>query len=135
MAFTSTAVNTIEPHGQSQASVAYWAYNVYTDDASACEEIVATPGSGKALYITKIEIQSDVHDIITIGAGETSNGVTAAIIGPIPWGHEDTGAAHFSAAHFLLVPSKPIKLTTNKSMTIDAGAVGGIWVYVEGFTL
>lgn len=106
-----------------------WIKNANSADASGCEEIIAAPGAGSSLVIEHLVVSSDSAISITIGEGETAGAVTTALIGPV------TFAAGQSMAFPMSGRTRGIKLTTNKSLTVDASGAGNINVWVQGTTV
>jgi len=127
MAVTTNAITTgpIQAAWVSQ-SVTPWRVNATSADASGCEEIVATPGSGYALVIERLIICIGAAITVTVGSGETGPGsVEGDKIGPL-------GGA---VGTFVLdVRQNPIQLTANKSLTFDASGAGTVCIYAEGYT-
>jgi hypothetical protein len=102
-----------------------WRINATTADASDCEEIVAAPGAGYALCISRLTIGIGAAITVTVGSGEDTEAVEGDEIGPIG------GAA---GTYVLDFRDHPVQLTTNKSLTFDASGAGTVCVYAEGFT-
>lgn len=99
--------------------------NGVTADASGCEELNAAPGSGKAIYIKHLTINNGANAIsITVGEGETTGAVTAALIGAIAFAANTSLQWDFCPA---------MKLTDNTALTVDASGAGAICVFVEGY--
>lgn len=123
------ATNAITVAGPVQAwvsqGVTQWRINATSEDASGCEEIVATPGAGYALCITRLTIGIGAAITVTVGSGAAAGAVEGDKIGPIG------GAA---GTYVLDFRDRPVQLTTNKSLTVDASGAGTICVYAEGFT-
>jgi hypothetical protein len=107
-------------------AVTPWQVNATSADASGCEEIVATPGTGYHLVISRLIIYIGAAITVTVGSGETGPGsVEGDKIGPLG------GAA---GTYVLDVREHPVLLTANKSLTFDASGPGTVCIYVEGFT-
>jgi hypothetical protein len=100
--------------------------NANSADASACEEIIASPGAGKQFAIDKLVISSDSAISVTIGSGETGGAVTTALIGPVT----------FAAGQCIIWDFNPAMLTVAAaSLTVDASGAGNINVFVQGRTV
>jgi hypothetical protein len=126
MAVTTNAVTVTAPLGAQISGITPWQVNASSADASGCEEIVATPGAGYALVVTRLVIHVGAAINVTIGAGETGPGsVEAVVVGPLG------GAA---GTYALDVRARPIQITANKSLTFDASGAGVVCVYAEGYT-
>lgn len=106
-------------------TVTPWQINASSADASACEEIKATPGSGYALVVERLIIGVGAAVTVTVGSGESGGDVEGDKIGPIG------GAA---GTYFLDFRDRPVQLTANKSLTFDASGAGTVAVYAEGYT-
>jgi hypothetical protein len=101
--------------------------NAHSADASATEELVAAPGSGVALRLTQAIFTCVAAITLTLGEGETGGNVTNRIFGPMNF-------AATSGSPVVFRPNTPVRLTSNTSLTIEAGGAGAVHVYVEGFT-
>lgn len=100
--------------------------NAYSANASGCEELKSTPGTGKAIYIKRIYINAVTPITVTIGEGETTPGsVDTTVLGPLTFG---TGAGNFEANFY-----PELKLTNNKSLVVDSSATGDVCIIVEGY--
>lgn len=98
--------------------------NATSADASGCEEIKATPGAGKAIYIRHVTISSGGAIGITLGAGESGPGsVEAALLGPVTFAANETIQWNFNPC---------LKLPDNKSLTVDSSGAGAVLVFVQG---
>lgn len=106
-------------------ATALWCVNGSSADASSCEELVAAPGAGYALVVERLVIALGAAITATIGAGESSDNVEEALIGPIG------GAAGTYPLDFR---EYPIVLKVNKSLTVDTSGSGQVCVYAEGYT-
>jgi hypothetical protein len=102
-----------------------WIKNATSADASACEEIIATPGAGKYFEIDRCYISSDSAISVTLGSGETAGAVTTALLGPVTF-------AAGQCIHWEFNP--PMITAANTSLTVDAGGAGNICVFVQGRT-
>jgi hypothetical protein len=100
-----------------------FAVNGFTADASACEELQAAPGAGKYIHLTHVTINSGASLSITLGSGEVGGNVETAILGPITYA---TG----TTIQWTFCP--PIKLTENKSLTVDSSGAGAVLVFAQG---
>jgi hypothetical protein len=107
----------------------WWFVSVYSADLSGCEELKAAV-TGKSHYIRKIQIlaQSVTDITFTIGAGETSDAVTTAYLGPIPLPDAGGGAI------FDFGPDHVLKIAVSSALTIDASAACPTMVLVWGKT-
>ena len=126
MAITSAASNMIQGGAVNRGIP--WCYNATSADASGAETIIAAPGADTALYITQLTVITDANITVTLGAGEDSSAVETIVWGPIPFGSAG-GVAHFDHRQ------NAIKLTDNKTLTVDASGAGNTCVVVEGFTV
>ena len=121
----TTAIDTTEfplsPHDGSGSSKTKWIVNARTTDVSGDQVIKAKPGGALALYITDLFINCVVDASILLG--EEDDAVT--------YGKFQFLAAnpHNVDLHF----NHPIKLTTDKALEVDCGAIA-ITVIVQGFT-
>lgn len=95
-------------------------------DASGCEELVATPGVGKSLVLTFLEISCVVAITVTIGTGESGDNVETVVIGPVNF-------ATTSGSPLVIPFPQGLKLTANKSLTIDASGAGAVQVFAQGY--
>lgn len=108
-----------------QSQKAGWIKNAISADASGCEEIIAAPTDGTSHYIRSCVITSAATITVTIGAGETTGAVTAALIGPV-----NTIAG--SSVAFVFNP--PLMVGADTALTVDASGAGAICVVVQGST-
>jgi len=104
-----------------------WTVNATSADASSCEQVKAAPGAGKYLVLRRVSIATDANITVTIGSGESGNGVEAVLIGPVPYA---AGTGNWTDV--VLHPA--IKLPANKSLTVDASGAGNVWVLAQGET-
>jgi len=123
MAITTNAVTLTS--AQWSRPVTRWAVNASTADASGCEQIKAAPGAGYELVVSRIVCCIGAAITATIGSGESTGAVETPEWGPFG------GAA---GTYILDCRDKPIQLTANKSLTIDASGAGTVCAYVEGYT-
>lgn len=111
-----------------QTATSGWAVNATSADASGCEVILAAPGAGVSLYLESVLINGVNGITVTIGEGETASAPDAIILGPITF----AGASWAeTVVHEFL---RPIKLTANKALVVDASGAGAVCVLAEGFT-
>jgi hypothetical protein len=96
--------------------------NATSGDVSGAEEIHAAV-AGKKIKIKHLTINSTDAIAITIGAGQTGAGVTAALIGPIEFAAKATLQWNFW-------PLLELPAATN--LSIDADGAGVINVFVQG---
>jgi hypothetical protein len=100
--------------------------NGISADVSGCEELKATPATGKSIYVDYLTVSIDTARTVTIGEGETTPGsVDAALIGPVPFAQNQTIQWDFSKVGGM-------KLTAAKSLVVDASGSGNICVFVTG---
>ena len=98
--------------------------NGYSADASGCEELVAAPGAGKYIVLIFAMVNVGANLTVTIGSGEDSGAVEAAVLGPISmlagatllWDFRNGG----------------IVLPANKSLTVDTSGAGAVTCFVQG---
>jgi hypothetical protein len=95
--------------------------NATSADASGCEVIHAAV-AGKKIKIRHLTINSTDAISITIGAGKTGAGVTAAVLGPIAFAALETMQWNFHP---------PLEIPTATLLSVDAGA-GQICIFVQG---
>lgn len=108
-----------------QADKAGWIKNAISADASGTEEIIAAPAAGTSHYIRSISINSAATISVTIGAGETTSAVTAALIGPV-------NLVAGATANFVFSPAMQVGAAT--ALTVDASGAGAICVVAQGET-
>lgn len=120
MAITVTT-NTPDEAAQQGA----WSVQGTSADASGCEELKAAPGAGISHYLDSIVLTAAASINVTIGAGEAAGAVETTVFGPV----------YLSAnVPFVYVFRRPLKLTANKSLTVDASGAGNLTVVAEGYT-
>lgn len=97
--------------------------NATSADLSGCETLKAAV-TGKSIYIERIYIISNTAINYTIGAGETSGGVTTILLGPV-----------YSAANSAtpLIFTRPIKLAAATALTADASGAGAVTIIIQGY--
>lgn len=126
MAIVTTSHKTTAPLEAAMiGSITPWQINATSADATGCETILAAPGTGKALVITRLVVYIGDAITVTVGSGKSGAAVEADFIGPLG------GAA---GTYILDVRERPIILTANKALTVDASGSGAICVYAEGYT-
>jgi hypothetical protein len=127
MAITTNTVAVTGPrHAQVGAGVTPWQINASSADASGCEEIKATPGTGYALVVERLVVHIGAAINVTFGEDEGAGGAVAAVLlGPLG------GAA---GTYVLDCRDRPIQMTANKALVIDASGAGLVCVYAEGYT-
>lgn len=123
---TVAAVNIVRAPRASESidAQARWAVNASSADASGGEEIVAAPGAGLELCITKLRIAIGAAITLSIGSGETGGAVTKVLIGPLG------GSAMFVPIDF----PEALVLSPNHPLVMDASGAGVVCVYAEGYT-
>lgn len=105
-----------------------------SDDLSSCEEIMALPSGASAIYIESVLIASTVSLTATLGDGETSNNVTAAVLGPLEL-NADIGTPADQQVQATVFHKKFVReLEVSTSLTIDASASGTVWGIIEGYS-
>jgi len=96
-------------------------------DASGCEELKAAPAAGTSIIVDHVTINNGASaQSITIGAGETTGAVTAAVIGPIAM------EANTSLQWDFPYPQGGVVLPAATSLTVDSSSTGAIAVFVRG---
>jgi hypothetical protein len=125
MAIVNTTHTVVAAMGQQTGSITPWQINATSADATGCETILASPGTGYHLCISRLIIGIGAAITVTVGAGKSGTAVEGAFLGPVG------GAAGTYVMDFR---DRPIRLTAAKALTVDASGAGSICVYVEGFT-
>lgn len=111
----------IGPGAQSGAFI----INGVSADASGCEELLAAPATGKSIYIESLTINNGANALShTIGAGETTGSVTAALIGPIAMAANSSLQWKFK---------RPMKLTEATALVVDSSGAGAVCIFAEGY--
>lgn len=105
-----------------------------SDDLSTCEEIMALPSGASKIYIESVMIGSCDQLTVTLGDGETSNAVTAAVLGPIELNTEVGTAANEQVAATIFDKKFIRELAVSVSLTIDASGAGTVWGVIEGYS-
>jgi len=113
MSITATTLTVAVPNPPGRT---LFAISFYSADASGTETIKAAPATGKAIYITNLQVAADVAGTISVGDETTDIKVIAT----------DTGLTHNISF------TRPIKLADATPLVVSgsAGPVSGI---VEGF--
>jgi len=117
MAITSNTIQVV-PKG--------FVVNATSADFSGTEELVAAPGAGKFIHLTRIVVITASAITVTIGAGETGGAVTAVLLGPsiaftaaiVPW------VTEFNPA---------VRLDVNTALVVDASGAGAVNIFVQGY--
>ncbi len=121
----TTAISVTEfplsPPGGSGASPLRWIANARTTDVSGDQVIKDGPGGALALYITDLFINCVVNATVIIG--EEGDAITYGTFVFLAAGPTNVNL-HFTT---------PIKLTTDKDLEVDCGAIA-CTVIVQGFT-
>lgn len=97
-------------------------FNNDEDDADVAVECVATPGAGKAIYITHVTISGRTNDV----AVSLRDGDGTVLFGPIQM--QADGGGNFTKDW-----KHPLKLTDNKSLTVFATNSQAFTLYGEYF--
>lgn len=124
MAITVTAIVHAPRQSENRDAVSRWSVNASSTDASGCEEIIAAPGAGLELCVTRLRIAIGAAVTVSIGCGETTNAPTKTLIGPVG------GAPMFVPLEF----PEALVLSPNHNLVIDASGAGVVCVWVEGYT-
>lgn len=103
-----------------------FAVNATSTDVSGTEELVAAPGEGKYIHVTRIVVITASAITVTIGAGETGGAVSAVLLGPsiaftaaiVPW------VTEFNPA---------VLLAENTALVVDADGSGAVNIFVQGY--
>jgi len=118
---TTPAVDNFPPRNNAGAFMV----NATSSDASACEALVAAPGSGKYIFVKHITINATSPNSVTVGEGETTPGsVDTVLVGPVYLGAGTSLQWEFNP---------PLKLTTNKSLTVDTSDTGKVMFFIQGY--
>ena len=123
MAFDTSATPTRVEDGSFMGKQ-YWTFTGTDSDASTAIAIVAAPGTGKALYITGVIIQTALD---ADAFPRLQDGDATLLFGP--WISGTVGANLISWKF-----DQPLKVTANKALAVKCAAAGSVYVYVEGFT-
>jgi hypothetical protein len=115
-----------------QVATAGFAVVGYSANASACEEIVPAPGTGKFIILQHVTISNGPDGVqsITIGAGEAANDCEAIILGPFSMGVSTQIQFNFYDAYGAY--GGGICLPVNKSLTVDSDDTHGLTIFVQG---
>jgi len=105
-------------------------------DLQGCEVIKAA-GTGR-IYLESLKVWTNVALNWTVGEGETTSAVTAALIGPVD-GLRDIGTPASIVAmpvsfDYKFKDKHAIQLTNLLDLTIDASAAGIVCGIAEGYT-
>jgi len=105
-----------------------WIVNATSADITGTEQLVATPGSGANLYITKLLINSDAAITVTIGTVDTAGDISAGnrLLGPHSFAANSTFYWEFE---------HPLKVGANLPILADASGAGNVHVFMEGYTI
>lgn len=117
-----------------------WAVNFHSDDLTAAgvtQELKATPGAGKALYVTHVTmgiVDSAAQGYLIDNKITLKDGDGAVLFGPIQM--QQQGGGVFSKDW---PEDAPLKLTDNKALNGAVARTAGSYntaalIYVEGFT-
>lgn len=101
--------------------------NATSADASGCEELKAAPAAGVSIIIDALTINNGASAIsITIGEGETTPGsVDTALIGPIAMSANTSMQFNFGRVGGM-------RLTSAKSLVVDASGAGAVCIFATG---
>ncbi len=102
-------------------------------DLQGCEIIKAAAGG--RIYLEKLKVWTNVALNWTVGEGETTSAVTAALVGPVD-AIRNIGTPDVEVAmpvSFDYEFKHPIQLTDILDLTIDASAAGNVCGIAEGF--
>ncbi len=111
-----------------QPATSGWAVNAISANASGAEVLKAAPGAGVSLYLESLLINGVNGITVTVGEDEAASAVGTPILGPITFAGASWGE---TITHRF---ARPIKLTANKSLVVDASGAGAICVLAEGYT-
>jgi len=106
-----------------------------SDDLSGCEEIMAKPTGALGIYIESVLIASCDQLTVTLGDGETTGAVTAAVLGPMELNTEVGTAANEQTPVAIVQKEFKRELLVSTSLTIDASAAGTVWGIIEGYSI
>ena len=109
-----------------QALKSGWIKNATSADASGCEVILAAPAAGTSIVVEHVVISSDSAISVTLGEGESTSAVEAALIGPVTFAAGQTIEFPFTSRAGGMV------LTAAKALTVDASGAGNICVWAQG---
>jgi hypothetical protein len=95
-------------------------------DASACEELVAAPGTGRFIILQHLTISngSGGTQSITVGAGEAANDCEAVILGPFSMLASTQLQFNFYGGG--------TSLPANKSLTVDSNDTHDLTIFAQG---
>jgi len=105
-----------------------WIVNATSADISGTEQLVATPGAGKNLYISKLVVNSDAAITVTIGTVDTAGDIDAGdrLLGPHAFAVNSTFYWEFE---------HPLQVGDNLPILADASGAGNVHVFMEGYTI
>ncbi len=107
-----------------KAGMSPLSFNNDEDDANGtAQQCVATPGAGKALYLTHITISGRTADIAITLRDAVAGTV---LFGPIQMQADGSGVFSKDWKH-------PLKLTDNKALFVYASAASAFTIYGEYF--
>ncbi len=98
-------------------------FNNDEDDASTAQQCIATPGAGKALYLTSVTYSGITADIAITLRDAVAGTV---LFGPIQMQADGGGL-------FTKDWKNPLKLTDNKALFVFASAASAFTIYGEYF--
>lgn len=101
---------------------ARFAKNFTTADATGAEEVLAAPGAGKNIHVTKIILQSDDAD-----AHPYLLTATTLFFGPL------LSSVEGMSLEWEACDDTVIQLPANTALNLDAAAAGNVYGYVEGY--
>ena len=101
---------------------ARFAKNFTTADATGAEEILAAPGAGNHIHVTKFILQSDdadAHPYLLTATTLFFGPLLSTVEGPsISWEAGEDAV---------------IQLPANTALNLDAAAAGNVYGYIEGY--
>ena len=98
--------------------------NGVSADASACEELKATPGVGSSIVLDHLTINNGAGaQDITIGEDEAGNAVVHTLIGPIAMAANTSIQWDFGIG---------MVLQANHSLTVDSSSNTALCIFVKG---
>jgi len=101
-----------------------WFLNATSANASGCEEL-KTAVVGKSIIVDHLTISSDAAITVSIGEGESVPGTPdTTLIGPVPFAVNQCIQWNFL--------NGGMKLTSAKSLVVDASGAGNINVFAYG---
>jgi len=106
-----------------QAAQRGFVANAYSADFSTCETLRAAV-TGQSIYVERIILNAHDAETVTFGAGETSDNVTAVVLGPLSLSAD-------TVVDILL--SRPLQIAEATAFVIDAAGSGDVTVIVQGY--